>query len=210
MLVEEKKDFLSMSVRDFVAAVAAKTPTPGGGSVAGVVGALGTALGEMSLNFTQGKKKFAQFESIYSHLGPRLLRARHMFMQLVADDMSAYSLYREATALGEGPDKDQALQLALSAAINVPREMTKLALALLEDLKSLADKCNSYLLSDLTAAAALAAATVQLCHYNVRVNVPQLTDSEAANDLLAGSLADLQNAQALQVAIEQLADGEMA
>ena len=35
-----RQDMLALSVREFVAAAAAKTPTPGGGSVAGVVGAL--------------------------------------------------------------------------------------------------------------------------------------------------------------------------
>ena len=38
------EDYLSMSVRDFAATTADKTPTPGGGSVAGVVASLGVAL----------------------------------------------------------------------------------------------------------------------------------------------------------------------
>ena len=43
--MSEKDDVLSLSVREFAAATAAKTPTPGGGSVAGAVGAVGVALG---------------------------------------------------------------------------------------------------------------------------------------------------------------------
>ena len=201
--MEETKDFLSMSVRDFISAVAARTPTPGGGSVAGVAGAMATALGEMALNFTQGKQKFARHDAVYTHVSRRLVRARDMFLQLVADDVSAYNLYRQAAAMPDGDEKDQALQLALAAATNVPREMTKLTLAMMEDLLELADKCNPYLLSDLLAGAALAAATVQLCHYNVRVNVPQLKDSAAAADIQSASLADLQKAQTLQASIQQ-------
>jgi formiminotetrahydrofolate cyclodeaminase len=206
--MEEVRDFLSMPVRDFIASVAAKTPAPGGGSVAGVVGAMGTALGQMALNFTQGKQKFAHYDSIYSHVRRRLIRARDMFLQLVADDVSAYSLYRQAAALADGDEKDQALQLALAAATNVPREMTKLTLAMMEDLLELADKCNPYLLSDLLAGAVLGVATVQLCHYNVRVNAPQLKDSAAAADIWSASLADLQKAQALQAAIQQSAGNQ--
>jgi formiminotetrahydrofolate cyclodeaminase len=203
--MDETKDFLSMSVRDFVSAVAAKTPTPGGGSVAGVVGALATALGEMALNFTQGKQKFAQYDSIYAGAGRRLIRARGMFLQLLADDVAAYSLYRQASDMAGGSEKDQALELALAAAINVPREMTKLTLAMMEDLRELADKCNPYLLSDLLAGAVLAVAAIQLCHYNVRINAPQLKDSAAAADIWSASQADLQKAHALQTAIEQIA-----
>ena len=61
---DETIDLLSMTVRDFAAATAARQPTPGGGSVAGVVGALGAALGGMALAFTRGKKKFAEHEAL--------------------------------------------------------------------------------------------------------------------------------------------------
>lgn len=198
-------DLLDSSVRGFASAVAAKTPTPGGGSVAGVVGSMAVALGEMSLNFTLGKKKYAQHEPVLKHLSGRLMHARSMFQDLVADDMAAYGLYREASGMADGPEKDAAVQLALAAAINVPREMAKLALAVLEDFVALSDKCNTYLISDLVAGAALLAATVDLCDYNVRVNVPQLNDGTAADDVRLASRGDVQKAYALKVAIEQAA-----
>ncbi len=203
--VEQKQDMLSMTVREFIAAVAAKSPTPGGGSVAGVVGALGVALGEMALNFTRGKKKFAQHEEYHAHLSSRLEHARAMAIDLVSDDVAAYSLYRDAAAMADGADKDQAMQLALSAAINVPREMAKLCLAVMQDLSELLPKCNPYLVSDLTAAAALATATVTLCDYNVRINIPQFKDRAASGEIAAQSAADLEKAKSLQASIEQQA-----
>ena len=60
--MSESINFMDLPVKDFIAATAAKTPTPGGGSVAGAVGAMGVALGQMSLVFTQVKKKFAEHE----------------------------------------------------------------------------------------------------------------------------------------------------
>ena len=199
------QDMLAKSVREFVAAAAAKTPTPGGGSVAGVVGALGVALGEMALNFTRGKKKYAQHEAFHEHLGQRLEKARQMFLDLVGDDMAAYNLYQETAKQPQGPQRDAALQVAVSAAISVPREMTKLSLAVLEDLLSLADKCNPWLISDLAAAAALAAATVRLCDYNVRINVPQVSDPQAAQMLRQFSRDDLARANQLLDEIEKVA-----
>ena len=74
--MDQATEMLRSSVEEFVAATAAKQPTPGGGSVAGVVAALGTALGEMSLNFTRGKKKYAEHEEFYAHLGGRLEKTR--------------------------------------------------------------------------------------------------------------------------------------
>jgi formiminotetrahydrofolate cyclodeaminase len=201
----ENEDVLAMSVREFLAQTAAKTPTPGGGSVAGVVGGLAVALGEMTLNFTKGKKKYAEHEAYHAHLSERLERARQMFQDLVADDIAAYRLYQETMRREDGPEKDEAVQVATRAAISVPREATKLALALLADLQELAGKCNPWLISDLVAAAALAVATVRLSDYNVRINVPQLNDREAATELRGSSAADVAKAAALHEAIEAAA-----
>ena len=200
-------DFLSLTVRDFAAATADKTPTPGGGSVAGAVGMLATGLGEMSLNFTRGKKKFAQFEEYYEHLAKRLTKARALFADLVADDVAAYSYYQETSKLPDGPEKSAAMQTATAAAISVPRESSKLALALLEDLAELADKCNPWLITDLVAAAALAAAVVQMSDLNVRVNAPNLPDKQEGKDLRQASREDLARARELLAQVEKVGDG---
>jgi formiminotetrahydrofolate cyclodeaminase len=199
---ETPQDYLALSVREFLAATVAKTPTPGGGSVAGVVGAAGAALAHMALNFTRGKKKFAAYEAYHAHLAGRLEKAREMFEMLVADDVAAYRLYQDSTHLADGPEKEQAVQLALAAAVNVPRETAKTAVALLEDLREFAGKCSAMLITDLLAGAALAVATTRMSDYNVRVNVPNLADKQAAEDLRAASAADLAKAAALLAEIE--------
>ena len=200
---ENNSDMLKMSVREFVTATAAKTPTPGGGSVAGVVGALSVGLGEMSLNFTQGKKKFAEHEEFYAQLGSRLNKARQKFQDLVAEDVSAYSNYQETFKLDDGPEKDEAMELALAAAIDVPRQAAALALAVLVDMKEFSDKCSKWLVSDLVASAALAVATTRLCDYNVRINTPQLSNPATAAELKQSSADDVAKALSLLADIEQ-------
>jgi formiminotetrahydrofolate cyclodeaminase len=203
--VSANEDILGLSVRDFTAATAAKTPTPGGGSIAGVVGSLAAALGEMSLNFTRGKKAFAAQEETLAAVAGRLARAREMFQQLVTDDMAAYALYQEVSRSEDGPEKPAAFQTALAAAINVPREAAKLSLAMLADLKLLADgRCSRWLVSDLLAAATLAVATVRLSEYNVRVNVPQVADQDAARQVRQSAGRDVARAVALRDEIEEL------
>jgi formiminotetrahydrofolate cyclodeaminase len=129
-----------------------------------------------------------------------------MFQDLVADDVAAYGFYQEQARRDDSdPQKGEAVQLALAAAISVPKEMGKLALALLEDLRELEGRCNPWLISDLVAGAALAVATVSLCDFNVRINVPNLTDKAAAADLHKGSASDLARALALQAEINEAA-----
>ena len=202
--MSDNEDYLSLSVREFAAVTADKTPTPGGGSVAGVVASLGVALGEMALNFTKGKKKFAEHEEYYAGLSSRLARARGMFCDLVADDVAAYKLYQSVSKQDQGPEKDEAMEIATAAAINVPREATKLALAVMADMKELAGKCNPWLITDLLASAALSAAAVRLSDYNVRINVPNLADKQAARDVKQASADDLARADSLLAEIEQL------
>lgn len=202
----QARNVLEYSLKEFINATAAKTSTPGGGSVAGVVGALAVALGEMTLNFSRGKKKLAQFDQYHAHLAQRLLRAREMFCQLVSDDIAAFEMYQQTRSLPDGPEKEQQAELATAAAIDVPRQATKLALALLADMRELADKCNQWLITDLLAAGALAVAVATLSHYNVQINLPHLSDRAAATDIAQGSKDDLARARSLQTEIEQAAE----
>lgn len=199
------ENILDSSVRDFAAATAAKTPTPGGGSVAGVVGSLSVALGEMALNFSRGKKALAEHAAYHEHLAARLAKARRMFQDLVTDDIVAYRLYQAAKDMEDGPGRDEQVQLATAAAIDVPREATKLALAVLADMKELAGKCNRWLITDLLACAALAEAAVRLSDYNVRINVPNVSEAELGAAVKQASADDLAAAVALREAIEAAA-----
>jgi len=199
----KQTDLLSMTVRQFVEASAAKAPTPGGGSVAGVVGALAAALGEMALNFSIGKKKFAAHADAHQRLLSRFGRAREMFQQLVADDIVAFTAYQDASRMADGPEKGEAMDNATAAAIDVPREAAKLALAVLGDLEVLAGMCNRYLISDLAAGAALCEAVSRLCDYNVRINAGNVRDPDEAKQVRSGSAGDLAAAVACRRRIEE-------
>ena len=201
--VPRPDEVTSLSVRDFLAATASKTPIPGGGSVAGVVGAQAAALGEMVLAFTRGKKQFAEYAAEHDALAVRLSRARGMFLDLTADDAAAYTLYQEAGRY-QGQDKDAKVAVATAAAIDVPRQMTALALSLLSDLAALGQHCNRYLLTDLAAAAVLAEATVKLSDYNVRVNAAGMSDERTAEELRAASSRDVARAAELRGAVEDI------
>lgn len=204
--MEKSDDMLSMTVREFLSASADKTATPGGGSVAAVTAALAAALGRMALAFTSGKKKYADHQPLYDRLAPRLERAMRMCEDLATDDAAAYEFFREVSAMDDSPEKTERMTLAVAAAIDVPRQLTKVALAVLADLRELSDKCNRYLLSDLLAAAALSAAAVRLSDYNVRINARQLSDAAEADDLRASSADDLRRAEAIRDEIESAAD----
>jgi len=196
-------ELLNLPVAGFLAATAAKLPIPGGGSVAGVVGGLSAALGEMVLAFTIGKKRYADHAAEHEHLAARLARARGMFADLTSDDATAYGLYQQA-GRHQGDDKDEKMAEATAAAINVPRDMTALALSVLTDLVASGAHCNPYLLTDLSAAAVLAEAVVRLSDYNVRVNAAGMDDRSTADELRQASARDVKRAEELRIAVEEI------
>ncbi len=198
----QNENILTRSVEDFIDATGARTPTPGGGSVAGVVGALGVALGRMTLNFSKGKKSLSQHEPYYAELQERLETACNTMLQLVAEDIAAYQAYQTATGLPDGPEKKLAVDQATHLAIDVPRRTTQTALGLLEDMQELAGKCNNWLITDLLAAGALAVAAATLSDYNVRINLSNMPDA-AAEEFRTASRDDLARARAIQAEIEE-------
>ena len=71
------------TIHDFLNATAAKQPTPGGGSVTALCGALAAAIGEMVLNYSVGKKDLAQHQDDLKTGLSELTRARALLLGLM-------------------------------------------------------------------------------------------------------------------------------
>lgn len=174
-------DLLAAPVRAFLAATAARTPTPGGGSVAALTGALSAALAQMALQYTLGKKKYeAHAAAIAAALG-QLQKASDLLAALVAEDVAAYaalSVFLKMPAAQR--DQDPAYPSALAAAIRIPQSTGGLGLHILELCQELREKTNPLLLSDLAIAATLAHATVHASELNVLINLGLLPEKTEA------------------------------
>jgi formiminotetrahydrofolate cyclodeaminase len=170
--------------------VAAGTPTPGGGSVAAVVGALAAALGEMVANLTLGRTEYAGAEA---SLGPgwvRLTALRTALLQAAAADEAAYQSYRDAASLPRGSESEKtdrtvAMQRALITATDVPLGVARSLHEVANILQSMARDGNPHLRSDAALGALLAEAALRGALLNVRGNAAMLKDQELALDYLA-------------------------
>jgi formiminotetrahydrofolate cyclodeaminase len=175
---------LTLPIQDFLAETAAKQPTPGGGSVTALCGALAASLAAMALRYTAGKKAFAAHESQIQSAIAELTTASTLFQELIAEDISAYEALSNMLKLA--PDARLAhpdYTTTVVAAIRAPQTAAGLASALLDRFVTLLDKTNKFLLSDLGIAAVLAHATVHASELNVRVNLPLLPNQDEARTL---------------------------
>jgi len=155
---------------DLVEAVAAKTPTPGGGSVSAAVGALGAALGIMTARFSDATDVEAGLEPVKAE-----------FLKLVDADAQAYGQVNSAMSLPKATDEEKArrkgaVQNALSEAAEVPLKGMGLATRGLKILSELGDRCNKHLVSDMAGAVYFLDAALTGCGENVKINAAALHD----------------------------------
>jgi len=166
----------SASLNEFLDATAAKRPTPGGGAVTALTGALAAAIGEMVLNYSVGKKGLEAFESELRPALEQLHGFRQSLLKAMTDDQAAYAALTAARKLPESPDRAQRIASALASAIRAPQEMAALSTGILGVCDRILNFVNPYLLSDLAVCADLAMATTRCAIYNVRVNLADIDD----------------------------------
>jgi len=177
--------FLNGTIRDYVDRASSDAPTPGGGSVSALVGALGVSMGCMAANFTVGRKKFRRVENRVREILARLDTARERLLALTEEDSRAYGAYEEARALPRETDAQKqaraaAIQRAMRGAMAVPLEVVRVARAVLDDLVGLVDVANPYLLSDVGVSAIVAEAALRGAKLNVEINLAYLKDEALA------------------------------
>jgi glutamate formiminotransferase/formiminotetrahydrofolate cyclodeaminase len=165
------------SLSDFTARLAARTPTPGGGSAAAAAGAMGAALGEMVTAYSAGKD-----DATLDPTRERLAAARSRFLGLVEQDAEAYSdtvTARRATKAQPGPEAEQAWTAAIRHAADVPLDTARLAWTCTGELRELADRVRPMMKSDWTTALALLNAAREGALANVVINVDDLRERGA-------------------------------
>ncbi|MDR2110057.1 MAG: cyclodeaminase/cyclohydrolase family protein [Spirochaetaceae bacterium] len=121
-------NFSEISCAEFISLLGSKAPVPGGGGASALVGAVGTALGNMVGALTAGKKKYAAVEADMIRLREAAERLQGEFLALVRRDAEvfeplsrAYGMPKETEA--EQREKDRVMEAALKEACSVPLDI---------------------------------------------------------------------------------------
>jgi len=130
-------------------------------------------MGEMALNYSVQKKDLQAHRAQLQFALGEFHRARQLLLALMVEDQVAYTALTEAREQGGS----NAFEVALLASIRVPQAIGTTAIALLEISSNLVDIVNRHLLSDLAVCCDLAMATARCASYNIRANLPDVTDA---------------------------------
>ena len=174
----------------FLDALASGAPTPGGGSVAAMSGAMAAGLVSMVCAFTVGKKQFAEIEQEVRRVHERAEQLRRELQQLAEQDIevfgrlsAAYKLPRTTEA--DSATRQAAIQQVTRHAAEVPLRTAQAAAQLLPLCTTLASHVGRLIVSDVGVAAVLARATVQSAILNVEINLAGREDQRYVREIRA-------------------------
>ena len=172
---------LDTSVREFLDELASKSPTPGGGAVAALSGAMAAGLITMVCDLTNGKPQYAEFEAEAQALRERAEALRAELQQLAQADVdvfnhlsAAYKLPRTTEA--DAASRRAAIQKVTRQATEIPLRVARAATALLPLCTPVARHGNRTAVSDVGVAALLVQSAVLAALLNVETNLVALED----------------------------------
>jgi len=175
-------------INNFLNELASSSPTPGGGSVAALSGALGAALVSMVANLTLGKKKYLSVEDDVKKIRSSSEKLRNELSALIDEDIkvfndfiAVYKMPKESEI--EKKARSEKIQKALIKAAEVPCKVGFKCLEILTLSEEVAKKGNINVVSDAGVAALMAEAALDSAILNVKINLKMIKDEYAREEL---------------------------
>jgi glutamate formiminotransferase / formiminotetrahydrofolate cyclodeaminase len=173
----------------FLDALAAATPTPGGGSAAAYTAASAAALVAMVARLTLGKKKYESVEPRMQTILEASESLKQDLSMSVQRDAAAYEAVIKAYRLPKETTEEKearrnAIEAAVLQAAKEPLQVAHHSVAVLELAEQAVRFGNVNAISDAGTGAALAFAALKGAGFNVRINLASLDDDNVSRVLM--------------------------
>ncbi len=175
------------SLQVFLDELASSAPTPGGGSGAAIMGAMGAALVSMVCNLTVGKKGY---EEVEDHLKDVLKQAealRDRLTDMIRADVEVFDRLMASYRMPKETDEEKSvrseeIQASLKEATDVPLNCARACAEAIELCRDAAEKGNLNVISDAGVAVVAADAAMKSAALNVYINVGSIKDKAFAEE----------------------------
>ncbi|MDD4160229.1 MAG: cyclodeaminase/cyclohydrolase family protein [Synergistaceae bacterium] len=179
--------FEKMEIRAFLDELASDSPAPGGGSVAALCASLSAALVSMVANLTIGKEKYKENWSVMEEVAEKSESLRFKFVDLMNEDTESFNTFMAALKMPKATEEEKCLRKkAMGEASKLATEIPLLTLEACVEVAELAYSAakngNANTISDAGSAALIAEAAGRAAAYNVKINLPGVTDATFAGD----------------------------
>ena len=171
------------SIKEYLDVLASQEPTPGGGSAAALVGALGTALLSMVANLTRGRKKYRQSAPLMGELLREAAQLQADLTGLMVEDAAAFDKVAAVFKMPRDTKEEklqrrERMQEALQFATRVPLDTMKKAVEALRLHDRSLGHTNPSALSDTGVGALCLKTALQGAWLNVKINLAGISDQE--------------------------------
>jgi formiminotetrahydrofolate cyclodeaminase len=165
----------------FLDELASGAPTPGGGSAAAIMGAMGAALVSMVCNVTIGKQGHEAVESEMESVRDESERLRMRLTSMVAEDVAAFDGLMTAYRLPKSSEDEKsrraaAIQSSLRAATDTPLACARACAEVVALSKRAGEKGYAGVISDAGVGVLAANTALRSAALNVYINAPSLKD----------------------------------
>ncbi|GAC1301062.1 MAG: cyclodeaminase/cyclohydrolase family protein [Steroidobacteraceae bacterium] len=178
------------SVETFLDELAGGNPTPGGGSAAAIMGAMGAALVSMVCNVTIGKKGYEGVEAEIKAVLEESERVRRRLMAMVAEDIAAFDSILAAYKLPKATEEDKArraaaIQAGLRRATQTPLECARACAEVIALSRRASERGYLNVISDGGVGVLAGFTGLRSAALNVYINAPALKDRVFAEAAIA-------------------------
>jgi methenyltetrahydrofolate cyclohydrolase len=180
------------SVEKFLDELASGNPTPGGGSAAAIMGAMGAALVSMVCNVTIGKKGYEAVEAEMKTVRDESERVRRRLTAMVAEDIAAFDSILAAYKLPKATDEEKtrraaAIQAGLRRATETPLDCARVCAEVIALSRRASEHGYRNVISDGGVGVLAGFTALRSAALNVYINAPSLKD----RDFAAAATAEL-------------------
>jgi|SaaInlV_125m_DNA_1040241.scaffolds.fasta_scaffold02262_3 formiminotetrahydrofolate cyclodeaminase len=188
-------NWMDMTQREFQAALASSSPTPGGGTASAIALGQAASLACMVADLTLGSEKWSAGWPAAEHVQEIAIPMMTRSGILAEEDSDAFDEVMAAFKMPKSSDSEKthrrtAIRSGTLQAAKVPFETAEVALALLKALTELAVHGNANAVTDVGVAGLLASAAAKGALFNVEINLQSLPDDMgvALREMMPGML----------------------
>ena len=180
--------FSTVPCNEFVEVLASKAPVPGGGGASALVGAIGTALGNMVGSLTVGKLKYADVEEEMYELKGKADALQKKLLHLIERDAEVFEPLSKAYGMPRNTEEEKAekarvMEIVLKDACSVPMEIMERCCEAIDLIEVFAEKGSTLAISDAGVGATFCKAALEGASLNVFINTKSMKNREYADEL---------------------------
>ena len=175
---------------EFIDILSSKEPVPGGGGASALVGAIGTALGNMMGSLTLGKKKYSDVQEDILKLKVDADELQKQLLSLVEKDAEVFEPLSRAYSLPKDTEeqrieKARIMEEALNTACTVSLEIMEKCCSAIGLLQEFSIKGAIIALSDAGVGIVFLKAALMGASLNVFINTKSMSDRALAESINA-------------------------